>query len=1669
MKKHLLIAMFIALFMIVAAFAWGQSIFYEETFDANHGWTLDSNWYINQGMLEINWSPSTNNFDVSATSPDIVVPALGGDIVVHHKMGLSAADTDEIIVVAGGSSTIIWSYDPTEHWSAMSAQYLTLSLSPFAGQTIQLKFHAAGANTNYMNYWYIYDIVASGNFSQDLAALQPIGASFPAMGKSHNYVVPVSNTGLTAMHSYTVKLMQTGDVEIGSVAGTSINPGEVIEYNIPWIPSTTDTNKIWGKVVVDDENLYNNESAHRPVGVMESDVLAAEIGYGTATNTYNSAPTPYGHDQYGFRQQLLYRAEDLYAAGAVPGPISALAFNLQGVREYGPVYTMSYTISLKHTDQQALSNPFEPGAYTPVWYRMEFSPEIGWNTHTFSTPFDWDGSSNLIVDITNAGTGYQGPTNDMVYSTRTSYVSSLRADYFYANDNALNNRSNICFFMNASSPNPEFMVSPAAKNFGDVVLGYTSPQTFRVMNSGGGILNVNSISISGSPCFTITDPPALPQQIALGQHLCFQVGYAPNAVGNHTATITLTDNRRLTHTVLLSGNGVDGSITESGYTQNFDAVSPPALPLAWGRIYEAAVNTGYVKTVSSTFHNSPNCVAMRNPTDINTVAMLIAPPLAANVSANNVSVKFWSLGDTYSLKVGVMTDPSDAATFTEVKTFTLGQNWVQYQVSLASYTGSGKFIAFKHANKTTGQTIYIDHVEFEMVGANDLAGMAVTGSSIPNAGSAALYTVSVYNIGSSSQSAYTVKLFDNSGLELASAAGVTVAPGTAVDVIMSWTPATQGPTSIYGKVFLDGDTNPDNDASRPLLINVQPAGAVSITIGAGDGTDRLPLDFRYKNSIYQNIYYPAEIGMTGTIHAISLYNHFRTNALTGKPTKIWMSITTQQELNSTWIPSTAMTLVFDGVMTLSNLPTLPAVLPSGETAVFTVTYTPDSLGENTATISITDNVDTRDVIGSNGLHGAKPRIRETHTIQLSGAGVNEMTIGTGNQTYPPPLGFDYATSIFETIYTADEMSNFTGLITGLKLYNDFLVNVFSTHIKIWLGSTTQTSLQDDWISSNQLTLVFDGMVDFPYGQNVISIPFQESFPHLDGGNLVMMVLRPWEEVLFYTGSSERFKCQTIGTNRSRVQFNNENVYYPDEPPVPTDFSQVSGQFPKTTFTVIPGGVGQITGTVLGAGAGPLLGVQVNVNSRGYTAFTNVQGQFTLANVLPGNYAATFSRHGCETQTINIIVSEDETEVMNVSLDLLANVNVTGTILGSDSGSGIAGANIDLVGYENYNGSSGANGSFTIPTVFANHSYDYTITAVGYTAAHGTIEVVSGNYDMGNITLSEIAFAPNTLQANLNAGSQTVNLSWNAPNPRAMGFTAGFETAILPPADWPKTISSSGFAHAENPLSSFERANLPTRNTDRALEGYKVWRLIDGQEDNEGSWVALCDDLISTLNYVDEGWDLLFSGLYKWAVKAVYTSNVFSPPAFSNILQKIVVSGTIAGFVRDNYNQSIAGATVTIVGGTSASTNDVGSYSLEVPVGIYSVTAAAAGFDSLTFLDVAVTADHYTTLHFAMTPVFTEDEVMAITVTALGGNYPNPFNPQTTISYDLKDTARVRLSVYNVKGQLVRSLVNTDQAAGRYRVVFDGRDDRGNPLSSGIYLYRYTAGRYSSTRKMILMQ
>jgi len=99
----------------------------------------------------------------------------------------------------------------------------------------------------------------------------------------------------------------------------------------------------------------------------------------------------------------------------------------------------------------------------------------------------------------------------------------------------------------------------------------------------------------------------------------------------------------------------------------------------------------------------------------------------------------------------------------------------------------------------------------------------------------------------------------------------------------------------------------------------------------------------------------------------------------------------------------------------------------------------------------------------------------------------------------------------------------------------------------------------------------------------------------------------------------------------------------------------------------------------------------------------------------------------------------------------------------------------------------------------------------------------------------------------------------------------------------------------------------------------------------------------------------------------------------------------------------------------------------------------------------------------------DDENIPVLVTELFNNYPNPFNPETTIRYSVKETCPVTIEVYNLKGQLVRTLVNEVKTAGNYSVVWNGRDNNNQPVSSGVYFYKMNTGKYSSTKKMILMK
>ena len=85
------------------------------------------------------------------------------------------------------------------------------------------------------------------------------------------------------------------------------------------------------------------------------------------------------------------------------------------------------------------------------------------------------------------------------------------------------------------------------------------------------------------------------------------------------------------------------------------------------------------------------------------------------------------------------------------------------------------------------------------------------------------------------------------------------------------------------------------------------------------------------------------------------------------------------------------------------------------------------------------------------------------------------------------------------------------------------------------------------------------------------------------------------------------------------------------------------------------------------------------------------------------------------------------------------------------------------------------------------------------------------------------------------------------------------------------------------------------------------------------------------------------------------------------------------------------------------------------------------------------------------------------------NYPNPFNPETTIKFDLPRSSHVRILIYNTLGQVVRELVNDERKAGYHKVLWNGRDNFGNQVSSGMYILRIVAGEYRTAKKMILIR
>ena len=126
--------------------------------------------------------------------------------------------------------------------------------------------------------------------------------------------------------------------------------------------------------------------------------------------------------------------------------------------------------------------------------------------------------------------------------------------------------------------------------------------------------------------------------------------------------------------------------------------------------------------------------------------------------------------------------------------------------------------------------------------------------------------------------------------------------------------------------------------------------------------------------------------------------------------------------------------------------------------------------------------------------------------------------------------------------------------------------------------------------------------------------------------------------------------------------------------------------------------------------------------------------------------------------------------------------------------------------------------------------------------------------------------------------------------------------------------------------------------------------------------------------------------------------------------------------------------------------------------VYHVTAVYDSGESVPAI-VNVTVDTSSDNDQAVTPFVTE----------LNGNYPNPFNPETVIKFSLAENQHISIEIFNVKGQKVKTLLNENMDKGQHQIVWNGRDENGRQAGSGMFFYRMKSGKYTNTKKMILMK
>ena len=1114
----------------------------------------------------------------------------------------------------------------------------------------------------------------------------------------------------------------------------------------------------------------------------------------------------YPYSRYSYTQSIYLQSE----IDIENHPIEKLAFYWNG--RDATVNRDNILIYMGHTDKTEFADGEDwiPVSEMTLVFGglLGFPAVIGWYEIELETPFLFNNVDNLVIAVCDSDV-----RSDYMY--RNFYCTATPGqNRSIANYSEIDHAAPPAGALVAGFPNilmrcgeipetPEIRVLPVTLDYNVAVYGKPTARNVEVVNMGGGTLNLSmaDISIIGPNAneFSV-DPIYLPVSLGPLQHVTIPVVVTGVTPGPISATL------RITYDGEIYDVDLDAEVTPAGVVIIGDGTmsqNDPFNMISHNERFLSLYTADQLRGVGTIDRIAWDCTATGNSTIRYKIylkntneAVLPSPHIAIEQATlvkqgqyvpRKLGWRVFELNTPFYYSGGNL-----IVAVVAVSGGTTGEYRAKF-----SYTDRGveNHLVWNYRYQSQLVCQYSTRVPNIMLNfaegwaGNDICALNLSGDPIPVVGEVSNYTVSVRNGGTNVQANYQVKLMEINGTELGEVNGPPIDSGAIAEVVIPWMPNIEGQIEIYAKVELPGDELEPNNQTKPMKINVQPAGSQTVTIGIGDRFDYMPMNFVYRSSICESLYLSEELGfVSGTISSMVLCNKFRNGLL--KPTKIF------------------------------------------------------------------------------------------------------------------------------------------------------------------LGNTYENDLSAGFIPASEMTLVYDGDISYPTGENNIIIDFQTPYVHT-GGNLVMIFFRPWESSSY--DRNNQFKGQIAGDGRSRVAISNLRDIDPFNPPNST----LTGRFPQASFIF-------------------------NADS-----YDNELAALHLV----GDSSVTVGSVSNHTVRIRNFGSEDQ-----------------------------ASYSVKLVGPDEEVLASVAG-----PPISSMQSLDvvvaWTPTSVGEMSIYAVVEMAGDEF---------------------------------ADNNR----TPGFEVMVYP-------FGTSGvLATVNEDNDAVEVSWMAERRKGVEPSGYQVYRLRAGQEQNQATWVELIPEAGNAFRVTDTSWLTLPDGDYCWAVRAVYADSTTSLPRFSSTLTNHVRTGRVIGVVKSKDGRIIAGATVSN-GRLFTTANSLGEFNLLVPVGNRTIKASAKGFDVTTVENVVVGQGLFTTLNFVLLQGSGESQVPI--VTGLHGNYPNPFNPITTISYSVKEPGKVRLEIFNIRGQLVRTLINEYHDTGNYKRVFDGEDSRGRILSSGVYFIKMTALGYQKASKMMLMK